>query len=86
VTGASGCSALHGERDLTTMPSLRSKLERAALAYGRDQAVEHEEHVLAVVVPSSGVARRLLPLTGLDTVNRPSSRRVTLPSPRFGQG
>ena len=58
--------SLHGEHDLTTTPSLRSKLERAALAYGRDQAVEHEEHVLAVVVPSSGVALRLLTLTGLD--------------------
>lgn len=51
--------------DLSHVEFIDSSVLRA-LAYGRKEAVEHEEHEMVIVAPSGAFARRVLCLTGID--------------------
>jgi anti-anti-sigma factor len=55
--------------DLSEVEFIDSSVLRA-LAYGRQEAVEHAEHEIAIVAPSGAFASRVLRLTGIDKVIR----------------
>jgi anti-sigma B factor antagonist len=51
--------------DLSEVEFIDSTILRA-LAYGRREAIEHDEHNFAIAVPPDSFARRVLALTGID--------------------
>ena len=53
--------------DLSEVEFIDSTVLRA-LAYGRNEAVEHAEHELVVVAPNGSFVSRVLRLTGIDAM------------------
>jgi anti-anti-sigma factor len=55
--------------DLSQVEFIDSTVLRA-LAYGRQEAVEHAEHEIVIVAPTDTFASRVLRVTGIDKVIR----------------